>query len=320
MTRTAISPRLAIRIFFSTDVNVGGVTRTPGIDRPDEPRRPWHVSAVAVTGSTNDDLLRAAEQGDLADRSVLRTDHQTSGRGRLDRRWDAPAGSNLLASMYLAEPGDQPGTALQRVGVAIIEALHGMRDKASELSAVASEGVSEGVSNEVSEAVSEEVSEGVSEEVSEGVSDELASSLGLKWPNDVLLDGRKLAGVLAQRSNTTPGLVVGFGVNVGWAPPDAARVSEILDCRPDELLVAVLDAFDALPAEAPAFAERYRGHLLTLGRRVRVHLPGDTSFDGLATDVETDGRIIVRSDAGTEQTFDVGDVVHLRPGPDDLSG
>ena len=290
MTRTAISPRLAIRIFFSTGVNVGGVTQTPGIDRFDEGRRPWHVSAVAVTGSTNDDLLRAAEAGDLADRSVLRTDHQTSGRGRLNRRWDAPAGSNLLASIYLAEPGDQPGTELQRVGVAIIEALQALRDVERENSAQTAEDAGRTVSNE------------------------LAASLGLKWPNDVLLGGRKLAGVLAQRSNTTGGLVVGFGVNVGWAPPNAARVGEILDCNPHRLLAAILDAYDALPVAARAFAESYRRHLLTLGQHVRIHLPGDFSFDGLASDIDVDGRIIVRSDTGTERTFDVGDVVHLRPG------
>ena len=295
MTRTAISPRLAIRIFFSTAANVGGVTPMPGIDGPDQLRRPWHISAVAETGSTNDDLLRAAEQGDLADRSVLRADLQTSGRGRLDRRWDAPAGSNLLASLYLANPGDRPGTALQRVGVAIVEALHGLCSAQSE--------TAQGLPG-----------------AGDPASDEGMASLGLKWPNDVLLDGRKLAGVLAQRSTTAVGLVVGFGVNVHWAPPGAAQVSEVVDCRPDELLDAILNSFDGLPADHVAFAERYRRNLLTLGQRVRIHLPGDTSFDGFATDVDVDGRIVVRSgadtgpDVGVERTFDVGDVVHLRPG------
>lgn len=283
MTRTAISPRLAIRIFFSTGANVGGVTRTPGIDVPDESPQPWTVSVVSVTGSTNSDLLSAAEQGELVDRSVLRTDHQTSGRGRLDRRWDAPPGSNLLASIYLAEPGDRPALAVQRVGVAIVEAVRGL--------------------------------------VAARPSDQpdlpgvVAPSIGLKWPNDVLLDGRKLAGILAQRSSSVRGLVVGFGVNVGWAPTDAARVGEVVECRPDQVLDAVLRAFDALPVDDEVFAERYRRNLLTLGQRVRIHLPGESTFDGTATDIDGDGRIIVCSPAGVEQTFDVGDIVHLRPDP-----
>ena len=235
----------------------------------------WHHSVVAETGSTNDDLLRAAAAGSLPDRSVLRADHQTSGRGRLDRRWDAPPGSNLLASLYLADAGPRPGDMLQRVGVAIVEAIDLL-------------------------ATDQRATNGL--------------SVGLKWPNDVLLDGRKVAGVLAQRSTATPGLVVGFGINVAWAPPDAARVHELVDCTPAALLVAVLAAFDGLPAESEVFATVYRARLLTLGQPVRIHLPDDITFDGVASDLEPDGRIVVISTQGERRSFDVGDVVHLRPG------
>jgi BirA family biotin operon repressor/biotin-[acetyl-CoA-carboxylase] ligase len=242
----------------------------------------WHVSVVAETGSTNDDLLRAAERRELVDRTVLRTEHQTAGRGRLDRRWDAPAGSNLLASMYLLSSGDQPSTRVQRVGVAIVDAiiqLAGSNVAANRLSA-----------------------------------------LGLKWPNDVLLDGRKLAGVLAQRSTSAPGVVVGFGVNLGWAPPDAACVQELVECSPEQLLDGVLDAFDAQPDDPAAFAEVYRARLLTLGQFVRVHLPGNVTFDGRAVGIDADGRIVVISEAAEERVFDVGDVVHLRPGETGVAG
>ncbi len=273
MTRTAISPRLAIRIFLSTGANVGGMAPTSDIPDKDE----WHVSVVAETGSTNDDLLRAAERGGLADRSVLRSDHQSAGRGRLDRRWEAPAGSNLLASIYFAEPGSRPGEMIQRVGVAIVEAV---RRLATPEALTAASG-----------------------------------TLGLKWPNDALLDGRKLAGILSQMSSTTHGLVVGFGVNVAWSPPGAARVRDVADCTPQTLLAAVLDAFDDLPTDPAAFAVVYRSRLLTLGQHVRIHLPRDAYFDGIAADLDADGRIVVVSEQGEQRVFDVGDVVHLRPGP-----
>lgn len=236
----------------------------------------WHVSVVTETGSTNDDLLRSAEQGELADRSVLRTEHQTAGRGRLDRRWEAPAGSNLLASMYLASPGDQPGVMLQRVGVAIVDAINQLAGSNME-------------------------------------TDPLLA-LGLKWPNDVLLDGRKLAGVLAQRSTSAPGVIVGFGVNVAWAPPGAACVHEVVECSPEQLLDGVLDAFDGQPDDPGTFAQTYRARLLTLGQFVRVHLPGNATFEGRAVDIDGDGRIVVLSETGQQRVFDVGDVVHLRPG------
>ena len=236
----------------------------------------WHVSVVAETGSTNDDLLRAAELGELADRTVLRAEHQTAGRGRLDRRWDAPAGSNLLASMYLMPPGDRPTSMLQRVGVAIVDAVNqlaGLKIEANE-----------------------------------------RASLGLKWPNDVLLDGRKLAGVLAQRSTSAPGLIVGFGVNVAWAPPEGACVNDLVECTAEQLLVEVLNAFDAQSGDPAVLAQTYRARLLTLGQFVRVHLPGNMTFEGQAVDIDAEGRIIVVSEMGEKRVFDVGDVVHLRPG------
>ena len=62
---------------------------------------PWHVTHVDETGSTNADLLAAAVAG-APDRSVLVAAHQTAGRGRLDRRWDAPPGANLLVSLLFS--------------------------------------------------------------------------------------------------------------------------------------------------------------------------------------------------------------------------
>lgn len=136
------------------------------------------------------------------------------------------------------------------------------------------------------------------------------STVGLKWPNDVLLDGAKLAGVLAQRSTTASGIVVGFGVNVGWAPPGAARVHDLdTSVTPASLLQRVLEAFDALPDD---ISIAYRARLQTLGRRVRVELPGAVNVFGQAVDVDAEGRLMVRLDDGQMRVFDVGDVIHLR--------
>ena len=226
----------------------------------------WELREVTETGSTNTDLLRSAEAGEVANRTVLRADHQTAGRGRLDRRWDAPAGTNLLASIYLDMAGLNAVDAMHRVGLAIVEAVTKLEST--------------------------------------------DSTVGLKWPNDVLLRGTKLAGVLAQRSTTTSGIVVGFGVNVGWAPPGAARVHDVdSSVTPAALLQRVLVAFDALPDD---ISTAYRSRLQTLGRRVRVELPGSVNVFGQAADVDADGRLMVRLDDGQMRVFDVGDVVHLR--------
>ena len=88
---------------MSTADNVG-VMAAPGSIWHEEPWPPgWTVRRVPVTGSTNADLLAAVESGDADDRTVLVADHQIAGRGRLDRRWDAPAGTNLLVSLLFLD-------------------------------------------------------------------------------------------------------------------------------------------------------------------------------------------------------------------------
>ena len=242
---------------------------TPGATP--QPRRPdpapattrawppgWHVEVVEETGSTNTDLVAAAAAG-APDRCVLVTRHQTAGRGRLDRRWDAPPGSNLLVSILFRQVPRLPHELTWRVGLAACaacEAVAGVRPM-------------------------------------------------LKWPNDLLLDGRKLAGMLAQAG---PGFVVaGIGVNVGWAPPDAARLGEGVD--PLDVLAALLAALDAQPEE---IFPLYRARLATIGRELRVELPGGTDLHGHATDVERDGRLVVLDRCGITHRYDVADIVHVR--------
>ncbi len=228
----------------------------------------WSVHHVAETGSTNADLLEAYENGLAGDRTVLAADHQTAGRGRLDRRWEAPAGTGLLVSMLFDDVPDVAAELTQRVGLATLGAAR---------KSLAAAGAAR-----------------------------TGAAVGLKWPNDVLLDDRKLAGILAQRSKDGA-VVVGVGLNVRSAPPGAARLGT--DIAPADVLADLLAAFDALP---DIVDDIYRGELLTLGRSVRVELPGGRVVTGLAVDVEPSGRLVVRDARGDLHRFDVGDIVHLR--------
>lgn len=223
----------------------------------------WHVEVVTETGSTNADLLAAAAAG-APDRSVLCALHQTAGRGRLDRRWDAPPGANLLVSLLFRDVPAAAHELTWRVGLAAC-------------------------------AAAEQVA---------GVTPTL------KWPNDLLVDDRKLAGVLAQASFGGPGgdaVVVGIGMNVRWSPEGAARLGEDVD--PVDVLAALLTAYDALPADVLPL---YRQRLGTLGRAVRVELPGGEVLDGRAVDVDPDGRLVVLDACAVTHRLDVGDIVHLR--------
>ncbi len=241
---------------------------TPGATPPNQPPSTgarmwpagWHVSVVEETGSTNADLLAAADSG-APDRSVLVARHQTAGRGRLDRRWEAQPGANLLVSLLFREIPESPHVLTQRVGLAAIAACEQVAGVKS----------------------------------------------SLKWPNDLLVEGAKLAGVLAQaKLGAQPAVVVGLGLNVGWAPEGSARLGDGVD--PLDVLAAMLQAYDDLPADVSLL---YRDNLGTLGRSVRVELP-DGVVEGRALDVEPDGRLVVLDVCGITHRFAVGDIVHLR--------
>jgi len=123
----------------------------------------------------------------------------------------------------------------------------------------------------------------------------------LKWPNDLLLGGGKLAGILVEHRGDR--CIVGVGVNLSWAPPGASRLDADRD-RLLERLGAALVGWFAAPDEEVLAAWRARAE--TLGRRVRVELPGE-SFEGVAEDLAEDGSLIVSG-----RRVAAGDVIHLR--------
>jgi BirA family biotin operon repressor/biotin-[acetyl-CoA-carboxylase] ligase len=143
---------------------------------------------------------------------------------------------------------------------------------------------------------------------------DLSDRLALKWPNDLLLDDRKLSGVLAQRSARTGAVVVGLGLNVAWAPEAAASLGDDLglEVTPRAVLEQLLLELDRLLA-APDLVERYRDRLSTLGAKIRVDLPAGRTLVGTAIDLDAEGRLVV-DDGTTDIVLDVGDIVHLRPG------
>ncbi|MBV6760038.1 biotin--[acetyl-CoA-carboxylase] ligase [Rhodococcus opacus] len=152
----------------------------------------------------------------------------------------------------------------------------------------------------------------------------------LKWPNDVLIDGRKVAGILAEVSATAPdpAVVVGIGLNVSLTReelPVEHATSLVLEGAEvsdrDTLVRAVLRAIadrwqqwhDA-NWDVTELAGAYRERCGTLGQRVRAELPGGRELIGIATDVDAEGRVVIAPD-GQPGTVAVaaGDITHLRP-------
>lgn len=161
------------------------------------------------------------------------------------------------------------------------------------------------------------------------MSDAVAAQLpehdvGVKWPNDVLVDGRKICGILAEA--TGDAVVVGAGVNTAMTveqlPVPTATSFAALDVEVDEdrLLAAYLTALDDLLSALVSTGDAGRSGLhaastarcTTIGQAVRVSLPAGRILEGVATALDPEGRLLVSVD-GEQQAISAGDVVHVRP-------
>lgn len=148
--------------------------------------------------------------------------------------------------------------------------------------------------------------------------------ISLKWPNDVLIDGRKVCGILCERVGDKA--VLGWGLNVSMdvseLPVDTAT-SLLLSALPHDktgLMAAVLTSLQRwfeLWQPRGEIREEYQKTCDTIGRRVNLHADieqsGSSIIPGLAVGVDHTGAILLEDDAGNRVAHTAGDVVHLRP-------
>ncbi len=160
--------------------------------------------------------------------------------------------------------------------------------------------------------------------VLEGIEQATGLTAQLKWPNDVLINGRKVAGVLAEAAFTGDKLesvVLGIGVNVNAGPPPdlsleypatclAAEAGHLLEREP--LVNAIIAAFDARYRQlgTAALRQAWAKHLAMLGKKVKAIGPGETVF-GTLEGVTDEGAAVIRLESGERRTVLAGDV-HLR--------
>jgi BirA family biotin operon repressor/biotin-[acetyl-CoA-carboxylase] ligase len=240
-----------------------------------------NVSWVSSTASTNTDLVAVARSAP-GKPCVLFTDLQTAGRGRRNRSWDMPPAQGLLVSFYVPWPSAAEAHVIPTsLGVAAVDAIA-----------------------------------------------DVGRHVGLKWPNDIVsMEDKKVGGMLSEVVSVDgvfAGVVAGLGCNVSWPDPhdvdlpQATNLDVIGDGMVDRegLARALIAAFDVeldrvQTRGSERVYERYRVRCRTIGTMVRVER-GDHSFTGMATDVSSDGSLVMTVD-GVQRRIDVGDVVHLRP-------
>jgi BirA family biotin operon repressor/biotin-[acetyl-CoA-carboxylase] ligase len=229
---------------------------------------------------------RRLAEGGAPEGTVVIADEQTAGRGRLRRSWWAPPGGSVLLSLLL-----RPASPSQ----------------AQRLTMACSLAVCDAIA-----------------EVAGLQADDLR--IGVKWPNDVLIDGRKVCGILTEMDllgERVQYAIVGIGVNVNVSFQDApplmipATSLAIAAGRPVsrlDFLVALLTGIErrylAL-REGQAFHQEWAARMVTLGRPVQVTGAAER-WKGLAVGVDEDGALLVRKEEGGVQRVLAGDVT-LRP-------
>lgn len=244
----------------------------------------WRIEVEEATPSTNAALTERAHAGEEPG-FVLVTEHQTAGRGRLDRAWETPARSSLTFSVLLrpaVPPGDWPWLPLL-TGYAVQAAL---ADRLPDIAL-------------------------------KWPNDVLVDGAGSGL-------GRKVAGILVERIETDRGpmAVVGVGINVDQTLdelPVALATSVSLETgEPVDrtgLLGQVLGSLHGLQGlieDTDALRRAYADVCVTLGRTVDVHLPGGDVRRGEALDIDGSGALVVGTEEGA-LTVAAGDVVHVRP-------
>ncbi|MEX1022133.1 MAG: biotin--[acetyl-CoA-carboxylase] ligase [Dehalococcoidia bacterium] len=242
------------------------------------------VVHVEETASTMDDARAGAEAGHPPGTAYVAA-AQSAGRGRLGRSWVSEPGAGLWVTYHLR--------------------------------------LSEGVPPERAPLLSVAGALAVADAI-EGIT---GLTCDLKWPNDVQHAGRKVCGVLAESRAGVGGFDVflGIGVNLRTPeglPPEVAALATSIEQegRPapsrEVLLGALSTALEARAEQAQRepsmLIADWRARLVTLGRRVRLALPGDRTVEGEAVDVTDLGELVIEAD-GERRAYSAGDVTSTRP-------
>lgn len=262
------------------------------------------IRTVAETGSTNADLLLLARSG-ADDGLWLRAERQTAGRGRQGRAWDSPEGNLYASTLVRLRPGDPPAATLALVAAVALEEVIRLLLPTRHAELVAASTAPRTLSpadpwmpNQVRH------------------DEARLRGLWLKWPNDLLLDGAKLSGILLERADDA--IVIGFGVNIAHHPDLPDRVTTSLAAQgvavaPGEFVTRLAEMFAAWlhhwrhDGIAPIVA-RWTARAHPPGTPLIARLPDGTGVEGTFDMLAADGALVLRLEDGAVRVIHAADV------------
>jgi len=260
---------------------------------------------VAETGSTNADVMALAQQG-AAEGLWLRADRQTAGRGRQGRAWESPLGNLYASTLVRLRDGDPQAATLALVAAVALE--EAVRVFAPQFSAV----LPRRRESRVTECNA--IQSGFPPSREYGAGGE--GTLAIKWPNDLLIGGAKLTGILLERSGDA--VVIGIGVNLAHHPealdrPTTSLAAHSVAVAPAPFLETLAEIFarwltrwrsEGLAPVRTRWIERAHPKGTALSARTGDGAVVQGLFDGL----DDNGALILRLAGGGRHVMHAGDV------------
>ncbi|WP_343520598.1 biotin--[acetyl-CoA-carboxylase] ligase [Sphingomonas sp.] len=230
--------------------------------------------------------------------SWLRAERQTGGKGRQGRAWESPPGNLYASTLVRLRPADPPAATLALVAaVALEEAVRVFLQ-----------------SRHPSE--SWDLSIGARPREAKDPSFRWGHGLCIKWPNDLLVDGAKLSGILLERADDA--IVIGIGVNLAHHPdlPDRATTSLAVHAAapdPATFLDVLAESFARWLARwrqkgLDPVRQRWLDRAHAPGTALTARLPDGETIEGLFDGLTGDGALILRLASGARRVIHAGDV------------
>lgn len=257
-----------------------------------------------MTGSTNSDAAELAKEG-AAHGTVVIADRQEKGRGSRGRSWETPGGENIAMSLVI-RPTVSP-------------------ESISMLTLVMGLSVAEGVDEALFETLKDEGENSFSGDKGVRAGEVPEMFCRIKWPNDIVIDRRKICGILTELhmnpDNTISDVITGVGINVNMVDfPDeikdmAGSLLTQTGIRTDRSLVVAkcLERFEAnfekfeKTHDLSLLKERYESRLININETVRV-LDPKGEFEGRAHGITDRGALLVETSDGIEHVINAGEV------------
>ncbi len=262
----------------------------------------WQIEKIHTTSSTQEEIRARLREGDSRSTSppqsglLIQAEEQTGGRGRGAHRWSSPPGNLYMSFLLCPDPDDVPPARLGELAFVCGLALYR-----------AVKACRPGTSYD----------------------------LRLKWPNDLLVSGKKLSGFLIENEpgpDGAPRLICGAGVNVHAPPQDAASLSMLsdspaantdskadIDALRDAFLNIFGDLYRAWPSDFTAILDEWRAHAFGIGQKMTLRLPGETS-EGIFKGLTPRGELVMTCPGGADRIVSAGDVFFGKERTTDASG